>query len=98
MTGYLKKRAGILVLGLVFVGLAVSASPKTGNGIPAEARPEVARAVEDAARRPHPRLFADARGFAELEKVGYKGNYVIEREGGDNRAAEIGLAAERLLK
>ena len=40
-----------------------------------------------------------ARAFiAELEKAGYKGNYVIEREAGDNRAAEIGLAAERLLK
>ena len=40
-----------------------------------------------------------ARAFiAELEKAGYKGNYVIEREGGNNRAAEIGLAAERLLK
>ena len=33
-----------------------------------------------------------------LNEAGYKGNYVIEREGGDNRAAEIGLAAERLLK
>ena len=40
-----------------------------------------------------------ARAFiAELEKAGYKGNYVIEREAGNNRAAEIGLAAERLLK
>ena len=40
-----------------------------------------------------------ARAFiTELEKAGYKGNYVIEREAGDNRAAEIGLAAERLLK
>ena len=40
-----------------------------------------------------------ARAFiTELEKTGYKGNYVIEREAGDNRAAEIGLAAERLLK
>jgi len=40
-----------------------------------------------------------ARAFiTELEKAGYKGNYVIERESGDNRAAEIGLAAERLLK
>ena len=34
---------------------------------PAKARPEVARAVEDAAKRPHPRLFADADGFAALK-------------------------------
>ena len=34
----------------------------------------------------------------ELESLGFKGNYVIEREGGDNRAEEIGLAAERLTK
>ena len=67
VTGYLKNKAVILALGLVFVGLAVSAKPKVGNGIPAEARPEVARAVEAAAKRPHPRLFADADGFAKLK-------------------------------
>ena len=40
-----------------------------------------------------------ARGLVEtLEARGYKGNYVIEREGGDSRAADIGLAAERLMK
>ena len=39
-----------------------------------------------------------ARAFiAELEKAGFTGNYVIEREGGDSRASDIGLAAERLM-
>lgn len=41
----------------------------------------------------------DARAFIEeLESLGYTGNYVIEREGGDKRAADINLAAERLVK
>ncbi|MBP5285268.1 MAG: DUF1080 domain-containing protein [Kiritimatiellae bacterium] len=35
---------------------------------------------------------------AELEKLGYSGNYVIEREGGDRRVADINLAIERLVK
>ena len=40
-----------------------------------------------------------ARAFiADLEALGFTGNYVIEREGGDSRAKDIGLAAERLLK
>ena len=32
----------------------------------------------------------------ELEDLGYKGNYVVEREGGDDRVREIGLAIERV--
>ena len=41
----------------------------------------------------------DAGKFiAELEKLGYKGFYVVEREAGDNRAADIALAVERLMK
>ena len=40
-----------------------------------------------------------ARAFIEeLESLGFKGNYVIEREGGNRRAEEIGLAADRLTK
>ena len=35
---------------------------------------------------------------SELKRLGYKGNYVIEREGGDNRTGDIALAAKRLLK
>ena len=34
----------------------------------------------------------------ELEGLGYKGNYLIEREGGERRAEDIGLAAERMGK
>ena len=56
-----------LAICIVLAATAVSAKPKTGNGIPAEARPEVARAVEAAVKRPHPRLFADADGFAKLK-------------------------------
>lgn len=33
-----------------------------------------------------------------LEGLGYRGNYLIEREGGTQRAADIALAAERLTK
>lgn len=36
--------------------------------------------------------------LAELEALGYKGNYVIEREGGNARVKEINLAKERLVK
>ena len=32
-----------------------------------------------------------------LEQAGYKGAFAIEREGGKNRAADIALAAKRLL-
>ena len=40
-----------------------------------------------------------ARAFIEeLESLGFTGNYVIEREGGDRRAEDIGLAAERLVR
>jgi len=34
--------------------------------------------------------------LCELDKIGYRGNFVIEREGGDSRAADIRLAIERL--
>lgn len=36
--------------------------------------------------------------IAELKRLGYKGNYVIEREMGDNRTGDIALAAKRLMK
>ena len=34
----------------------------------------------------------------ELKALGYKGNYVIEREGGNARVKEISQAAERLVQ
>lgn len=38
-----------------------------------------------------------AKAFvAELKRLGYEGNFVVEREGGDNRAADIALAVKRL--
>ena len=36
--------------------------------------------------------------LSELEALGYKGNYVIEREGGKNRVAEIGQAYRALVE
>lgn len=36
--------------------------------------------------------------IAELEKQGFKGNYVIEREGGEERVRDISLAFDRLVK
>ena len=36
--------------------------------------------------------------IAELECLGYKGNYVVEREGGDDRVGDINKAVERLVK
>lgn len=35
--------------------------------------------------------------FEALEKVGYKGAFAIEREGGTNRTGDIALAAQRIL-
>ena len=37
------------------------------------------------------------RFLAELKAAGYKGNFAIEREGGNDRAGDIALAAKRLL-
>ena len=33
-----------------------------------------------------------------LKELGYKGNFIIEREGGDARVKDINLAKERLEK
>ncbi len=57
----------VMTICVVIGTMTLSAKPNAGNGIPAEARPEIARAVEAAARRPHPKLFADADGFAALK-------------------------------
>ena len=37
------------------------------------------------------------RFLAELQAAGYAGNFAIEREGGNDRAGDIALAARRLL-
>ena len=36
--------------------------------------------------------------IAELEALGYRGNYVVEREAGDDRPGDISRAVERLVK
>ena len=38
------------------------------------------------------------RFLVELKAAGYKGNFAIEREGGNDRTGDIALAAKRLLK
>lgn len=38
------------------------------------------------------------RFLAELQAAGYAGNFAIEREGGNDRAGDIALAAKRLLE
>ena len=62
-------RATTVAVCMAFAAMTatVSESAEKDNGIPEVARPEVARAVDEAARRPHPRLFADADGFAALK-------------------------------
>lgn len=51
---------------LVFAGAVFARSPAS-NDMPDAARPEISAAVERAAKRPHPRLFADADGFGRLK-------------------------------
>ena len=52
----------------------VLAKAPKDNGMPESVRPEVAEAVAKAAARPHPRLFADAAGFARIkERIGKDG-------------------------
>jgi len=51
---------------VAFAGTAF-ARPPASNDMPDAARPEIAAAVQRAAKRPHPRLFADADGFAQLK-------------------------------
>ena len=63
----MKATAAAACMAFAAMTATVSESAEKDNGIPEEARPEVARAVEAAARRPHPRLFADADGFAALK-------------------------------
>ena len=64
--GSLLYKTTTIAICMAFAAMAATPKPKNGNGIPAVARPEIARTVEEAAKRPHPRLFADAAGFAAL--------------------------------
>jgi len=67
-------RLVLLAVALGMCATAVSAKTNASNGIPAAARPDVVLAVEKAAKRPHPRLFADADGFAALKaRMGKEG-------------------------
>lgn len=65
MNPQVKRKMMFIAVCMVVAMTTASTTPK--NGIPAEAQPEVVHAVENAAKRPHPRLFADASGFAALK-------------------------------
>ena len=59
----------ILIVAMVAAAtVVVGAATKKTNMLPETARPEIAAAVERAAQKPHPRLFADAAGFAALRE------------------------------
>ena len=59
------RKHAILLCAACAAAVVLANRPK-GNGIPGAARPEIAEAVARAAAKPHPRLFADAAGFAAL--------------------------------
>ena len=73
-----------------FAGAAFAREPAS-NDMPDAARPEIAAAVQRAANRAHPRLFADAAGFAQLK----------ERAGSDEllklAAEHVRAAADMML-
>ena len=56
------------VMGTACIAVAAFSKPAPNNGMPEAARPEVTAAVASAAAKPHPRLFADAAGFARLKE------------------------------
>ena len=55
-------------LALLVLPLALWGRKVTSNDLPETVRPEIATAVAKAAALPHPRLFADAAGFAALKE------------------------------
>lgn len=71
-------------------GTAVARKPAS-NGMPDAVRPEIAATVARAAQSPHPRLFADAAGFARLkERVGKDELFTLAAE-------NVRTAADQML-
>ena len=60
------KKALVALVAAAFAGGAFARSPAS-NDLPDAARPETAAAVARAAQKGHPRLFADADGFARVK-------------------------------
>ena len=60
-------KKALVVLSLIVLAGAAFARRPNSNDMPDAARPEIAAAVERAAQKPHPRLFADDAGFARLK-------------------------------
>lgn len=62
------KKIIMLVIAAGCAAVAAAAGKgKPDSRLPPSARPEIRAAVEAAARKPHPRLFADAAGFDALK-------------------------------
>ena len=60
------KKALVVLAVAALAGAAVARKPAS-NDMPDAARPEIAAAVERAVQKAHPRLFADADGFARIK-------------------------------
>ena len=60
------KKALVAVSIAALAGWVFARKPAS-NDMPDAARPEIAAAVERAAQKPHPRLFADNAGFARIK-------------------------------
>ena len=60
------KKALVALAAAALAGGAFARGPAS-NDLPDAARPEIAAAMARAAQRPHPRLFADADGFARVK-------------------------------
>ena len=60
------KKALVALAAAALAGGAFARGPAS-NDLPDAARPEIAAAMARAAQRPHPRLFADADGFARIK-------------------------------
>ena len=69
----MKKLLGVM---LVLPLVAWGGGKRASNGLPETARPAIAAATAQAAQRPHPRLFADAAGFAALRARAASDAYV----------------------
>ena len=60
-------KKALVVVSIAALAGGVFARKPASNDMPDAARPEIAAAVERAAQKAHPRLFADADGFARIK-------------------------------
>ena len=60
-------KKALVAVSIAALAGGVFARKPASNDMPDAARPEIAAAVERAAQKAHPRLFADADGFARIK-------------------------------